>query len=1007
VDSIADNRQSDNRRPLQAAAELAEAGYPVFPTTPDGKNPTVEGGFYAATTDHSQIAAWVREPNRKKHNVAFPTGALSGVIVIDADDAEAADRMRAKYGEPTVLSAHDHECGGHWYFRHPRNGKVKSNGGIQPGLDRKGDGGYALAPPSKGKVWVDGIPEIASLPVLPEEFWSKSKDAPGDTGAGVEDPIKDKAAEAIARHVSGMTPGGRHDHMVYACGLFLNKKLAPQAIEDMLISAWERVGGDLAERAATEIPNAVRTTQEQLRTGQNVKGGPSMDKLTPGLLDELFTIFGWEKGKKSSKSEGNQAQRLIGYAMAAASELFLDQNGTEHAMIDGAPVPLDSGCYGWLRRLFWEHEENAATSDLLGTVAGQLRAFAEVSGNERVLHLRAAQHEGAVYLYLGPGRVVRVDASGWDLDPNPPVMFRRVVNLKELPTPKRDGSLDLLDDFITAREDRDHRLAKAWLVLGLLADINRPILLAHGPQGATKSSVQRVLKNVIDPARPESLKLRDKDFEQNLNKAFIPFFDNVSTISDYMADELSKAVTGSGNAVRKLYADDEDVIREYRRAILLNGLVIPTEKADLIDRILPVALKRVPPEQRKTERRMQALFEERHPALLGAVLDALSGALANHEEIKDWLPRLADWAEYAIALYRHLGWGGYGGFRNDWSVIEEGQHAVTLEGSALAQAAVAVVEEHGTVQKSPSNMLKLLHEAAESEGLNPDKDKDFPKHANWVWRKLVPVVPTLESFRITASEGKDADKKRYIRLERLDSPDGPNPEPEDEGQHNESGDSTKKMLSPSDPHTYGTETPGTAETPYFSENRKYTEEQIGNTIVLQGGKNAGAAVPGVGEAYLSQPEGDTISDDALNEGGNAVTEEGAGDSPKAIEARLKREQIRAAREARGEPLPESTIEKKEDGTVVLFATDELGVGTIILELDKRDGSIGIDLETANPETGGGALNPEDGLIRTVQVARGDFVGVVDCFYADPAPLMKCLNGEPIDIEVVKGRLEKE
>jgi DNA primase len=172
-----------------------------------------------------------------------------------------------------------------------------------------------------------------------------------------------------------------------------------------------------------------------------------------------------------AKREGNQAQRLIGYAMADADELFLDQNGTEHALIAGVPVPLDRGCYGWLRRLFWEHEETAATTDLLGTVAGQLRAFAEVSGNERVLHLRAAQHEGAVYLYLGPGRVVRVDASGWDLDPNPPVMFRRVVNLKELPTPKRDGSLDLLDDFITAREDRDHRLAKAWLVLGLLADI--------------------------------------------------------------------------------------------------------------------------------------------------------------------------------------------------------------------------------------------------------------------------------------------------------------------------------------------------------------------------------------------------------------------------------------------------------------------------------------------------------------------------------------------------------
>jgi hypothetical protein len=365
-----------------------------------------------------------------------------------------------------------------------------------------------------------------------------------------------------------------------------------------------------------------------------------------------------------AKREGNQAQRLIGYAMADADELFLDQNGTEHALIAGVPVPLDRGCYGWLRRLFWEHEEAAATTDLLGTAAGQLRAFAEVSGNEHHLYLRAAQHEGAVYLYLGPGRVVRVDAYGWEMDPNPPVMFRRVANLKDLPDPERGGSLDLLDAFITAQEDRDHRLAKAWLVLAPLADVNRPILLAHGPQGSTKSSVQRVVKNIIDPARPTTLKLREKDFEQNINKAFIPFFDNISTITDYMTDELSKAVTGAGNAVRKLYEDDEDVIREYKRAMLLNGLIIPTEKADLIDRILPVALKRIPKEERETERRMQALFEERHPKLLGAVLDALSGALAYHEEVRG-LPRLADWAEYAIALYKHLDWGGYKGFMED------------------------------------------------------------------------------------------------------------------------------------------------------------------------------------------------------------------------------------------------------------------------------------------------------------------------------------------------------
>jgi hypothetical protein len=224
-----------------------------------------------------------------------------------------------------------------------------------------------------------------------------------------------------------------------------------------MIAAWDAHG--LIKHDGSGLKAIIARAYQRLADGENTTGGPSLAARNPEMYAALENVF--KRPSNGAAKEGNQAQRLVGYAMADAFELFLDQNGTEHALIAGVPVPLDRGCYGWLRRLFWEHEEAAATTDLLGTVAGQLRAFAEVSGNERVLHLRAAQHAGAVYLYLGPGRVVRVDGGGWDLDPNPPVMFRRVVNLKELPTPKRDGSLNLLDAFITAREDRDHRLAKA------------------------------------------------------------------------------------------------------------------------------------------------------------------------------------------------------------------------------------------------------------------------------------------------------------------------------------------------------------------------------------------------------------------------------------------------------------------------------------------------------------------------------------------------------------------
>lgn len=145
--------------------DLAKAGSPVFPLK--DKAPSIEGGFYAATTDPSQVAEWITE-GRGDHDVAFATGIVSGVMVMDADTPEAAARMEAEHGPPHVRTRR----GGYWYFRHPRNGKVTSNN-VREGLDRKGDGGYVAVLPSRGRAWTNGMPGRNSLSELPREFWSK------------------------------------------------------------------------------------------------------------------------------------------------------------------------------------------------------------------------------------------------------------------------------------------------------------------------------------------------------------------------------------------------------------------------------------------------------------------------------------------------------------------------------------------------------------------------------------------------------------------------------------------------------------------------------------------------------------------------------------------------------------------------------------------------------------------------------------------------------------------
>jgi len=70
-----------------------------------------------------------------------------------------------------------------------------------------------------------------------------------------------------------------------------------------------------------------------------------------------------------------------------------------------------------------------------------------------LIYTRAAWHEGILYYELRPGKVVRVGPGGWTCEANPPVLFRRYVNLKPLPDPEAGGSLDVLTPFEVSEHD--------------------------------------------------------------------------------------------------------------------------------------------------------------------------------------------------------------------------------------------------------------------------------------------------------------------------------------------------------------------------------------------------------------------------------------------------------------------------------------------------------------------------------------------------------------------------
>ncbi len=125
------------QKTTRTAKELADSDIPVFPCNRD-KTPMTAHGFYDASTDHSRIALFFRDPAAL---IAMPTGLASNIDVIDEDPKNGGD-LSTLGPIPMTAVARTRSGGRHVFFRH-RDG-VKNTTGLRRGIDVRGEGGYVV-----------------------------------------------------------------------------------------------------------------------------------------------------------------------------------------------------------------------------------------------------------------------------------------------------------------------------------------------------------------------------------------------------------------------------------------------------------------------------------------------------------------------------------------------------------------------------------------------------------------------------------------------------------------------------------------------------------------------------------------------------------------------------------------------------------------------------------------------------------------------------------------------
>lgn len=133
---------------LAHALAYAARGIPVFPCRPGDKFPALKGWRADATTDLGRLAAmWERAGSihMGNPNIGMPTGARSGIVVVDVDGGRGGLDTLDGLGLPaTAIVASGSGNGFHHYFR----GGVRTIPDLGPGIEIRGEGSLVVLPPS-------------------------------------------------------------------------------------------------------------------------------------------------------------------------------------------------------------------------------------------------------------------------------------------------------------------------------------------------------------------------------------------------------------------------------------------------------------------------------------------------------------------------------------------------------------------------------------------------------------------------------------------------------------------------------------------------------------------------------------------------------------------------------------------------------------------------------------------------------------------------------------------
>lgn len=533
--------------------------------------------------------------------------------------------------------------------------------------------------------------------------------------------------------------------------------------EIIIIPDNDKAGFQYAKMLKEHLPFAKVISLEDLKNKEDIydwlEKGHTMDEI--GNLNEFDVISYFNKSdtfiedEKANEKEP-QSKSLLDFIKNGDMELFCDSVNDTYAsvMINGHReiLSVESKEFNWyLNHLYYKEFKKAINKDNLLQVINILQAEARFGNVKKIpLSNRVAKNDNSFWYDLTNDKwqAVEINADGWNVIGNPPILFNRYRHQTGQLTPVRNGDINKIFDYLNIKNY--HTLFLCWLVSCFVPDIPHAMLVVYGEKGSAKSTACSLLKQLIDPSVLDTLTI-PKDMRSlivNLKQHWFLPFDNVSYINEETSDTLCRAITGGGIQQRRLNTNAEDCIFTFKRCLAINGINNVATRSDLLDRAILIELSRIPDEERRELSGVQSSFKVDLPYILGGILDVLSKAMDIYPTVElDRLTRLADFTRWGYAIGEALGGKGQT-FIDEYNSNIKTQNNEALNNDAVATLIIAFMSDKKNWYGKVSELYNKLVAMTSNCGISANS-KQIPKAANHFSRRLKSLQSNLIAIGIS------------------------------------------------------------------------------------------------------------------------------------------------------------------------------------------------------------------------------------------------------------------